>query len=504
MATPYKLITPNGEKVTDIKSISNFTPADVERLVQYIIEKVEAFGDFSTPGLWNNISADARDLVSNWNNSVKTLWDALKESDPDALAALGLGSINIQDLLIGDATGTEAGNYLDPVPEENKLGQKYIEARHDEIKMNIKNMDYTNRELDSDGKPISPIASALNLLMRYARRVEIEDLDKNFWVISAALDAALTSLFDPNGLVPSMLKEICEIWQNVSNLWRLLSELITYMNNMFALLGLGDVDSVAPYVHNEADPRLGLYEAIRLHDFDIQLRTSTGTSRIIKSPFRNFTFGSFSGDNDPRRKTLSEYCIDRSGQYEINESQFLLLSQAGANGASYVSNGDYDNLGQFDSALTYKNYCLSHTNHFFALPELFTIVLYDPSFYKVKSDKSGLEFIEGKSHEMTDEILAYFDKSNFNDYTVYLRHNSLFNGEILLQQFNHMHIHHSIPKIGDSYWSELLTYFYKTSCTNSDNVMKIVYVNKDIDSLDNIKVFGEVDGVSQPLKDLWR
>lgn len=503
MATPYKLITPDGEKITDIKSISNFTPADVERLIQYIIEKVEAFGDFSTPGLWNNISADARDLVSNWNNSVKTLWDALKESDPDALAALGLGSINIQDLLIGDATGTEAGNYLDPVPEENKLGQKYVEARHDEIKMNIKNMDYTNRELDSDGKPISPISSALNLLMpRYARRVEVEDLDKNFWVISAALDAALTSLFDPNGLVPSMLKEICEIWQNISNLWRLLSELITYMNNMFALLGLGDIDTVSPYVHEEADPRIGLYEITRLSDFDIQLKTSTGSSRIIKTPFRNYTFSEIATD-DPRHYDLATYCTEMSGKQTINESQFFILAEAGAgdNNAEYINTSTINNLGQFSTAVDYRTFCINNPTYFFALPESFTIILYDPSFYSVKSDKSGLEFQSGKTHELTDEMLATFDKSNFGDYTVYLAHSSLFNGEILLQRFVHMHMQHCIPKLDTSYWTSFFPYFYKTSATSNDNLMQIMYVNKDMNDISQRKVFGKINELELvPLK----
>mgnify|MGYP003571257921 CR=1 FL=1 len=91
------------------------------------------------------------------------------------------------------------------------------------------------------------------------------------------------------------------------------------MNNMFALLGLGDIDTVSPYVHEEADPRIGLYEITRLSDFDIQLKTSTGSSRIIKTPFRNYTFSEIAVD-DPRHYDLATYCTEMSGKQTINES----------------------------------------------------------------------------------------------------------------------------------------------------------------------------------------
>ena len=52
-------------------------------------------------------------------------------------------------ILTADATGT-LPDYLNPRPFINKLGLTYQEARHDEIKMNIKNMDFTNKILEED------------------------------------------------------------------------------------------------------------------------------------------------------------------------------------------------------------------------------------------------------------------------------------------------------------------------------------------------------------------
>ena len=59
---------------------------------------------------------------------------------------------------------------------------------------------------------------------RYGRKVEIEDLDRNFWVIAQVISAISSYLFDEdnNGvpkLIEGMAREISEIWENVLMLW---------------------------------------------------------------------------------------------------------------------------------------------------------------------------------------------------------------------------------------------------------------------------------------------
>ena len=65
-------------------------------------------------------------------------------------------------------------------PEVNEDNVEYINAREDEIESVLKsptNLDYTNS-----------VNKYLRLLMpRYKRRVEVEDLNRNFWVISQAI-----------------------------------------------------------------------------------------------------------------------------------------------------------------------------------------------------------------------------------------------------------------------------------------------------------------------------
>lgn len=53
-------------------------------------------------------------------------------------------------LLNANATGTKPKDYLDPIPYYNKQGEGYRDARHDEIKMNVDNMDYTNKNPHGD------------------------------------------------------------------------------------------------------------------------------------------------------------------------------------------------------------------------------------------------------------------------------------------------------------------------------------------------------------------
>ena len=66
-------------------------------------------------------------------------------------------------ILAADATGTLQGEYLNPRPLINKLGQTYREARHDEIPMNIRNMDYTNKIKREDEEEENSIRTVFRL-----------------------------------------------------------------------------------------------------------------------------------------------------------------------------------------------------------------------------------------------------------------------------------------------------------------------------------------------------
>jgi hypothetical protein len=57
----------------------------------------------------------------------------------------------------------------------------------------------------------------------YERIVEIEDLNRNFWVIGQVLTGVLSFLFDEdspiNDLFNGMLDELAQLWENLLYLW---------------------------------------------------------------------------------------------------------------------------------------------------------------------------------------------------------------------------------------------------------------------------------------------
>lgn len=111
------------------------------------------------------------------------------------------------------------------IPWWNVDNQNYDEVRKcDEvldILVNCKKMQYTNRPY-SEGD--SYLKKWIRLLMpQYGRRVEVEDLDRNFWVIAQTIAAISSYLFDEDSPLPKMfeglLRETTEIWENIIYLW---------------------------------------------------------------------------------------------------------------------------------------------------------------------------------------------------------------------------------------------------------------------------------------------
>lgn len=65
------------------------------------------------------------------------------------------------------------------------------------------------------------------LMPRYKRKVEVEDLNRNFWVIGQVLAGICADLFDDEGpiggMIKGLLKEIAQLWENVVYLWAALA-----------------------------------------------------------------------------------------------------------------------------------------------------------------------------------------------------------------------------------------------------------------------------------------
>lgn len=207
--------------------------------------------------------------------------------------------ITLNSLLNANARGTKKFKYLDPRPFFNKWGigysepdgqeipeqdnqvqkqKEYTYARTDALDVGVENLDYTAGKLgDSDNIEIPSNSynddkewnNIINLLMpQYARRVEVEDLDKNFWVIGVTLDCIINALW---GKGSSVIETILDIIQ----------ELIDIRN----MIGGTDILEVSMSIGN--NDIKNLYEPLALYDSKILLK-SEKSIREVAIPIVHF------------------------------------------------------------------------------------------------------------------------------------------------------------------------------------------------------------------------
>lgn len=271
-----------------------------------------------------------------WNESVNDLYDFMKEYfennglDP---TKFNTPKAWLQALKEANAKGTAAGHYLDPTPLVNLFNEIYKEERSDEIKMNVHNMDYTNEGdelgtgagVNSEGESYNYgelIAYVVNLLMpQYRRRVEVEDLNKNFWVISQVLSILLNQVFGDDGLeaiLKGHMAEIMELWNNVKYLWNV----IDAQGKMINDLALALKASKQPDV-----PETEFYRDVYQYKSDSTVNTT------IKDTQFNWTgaMWDFNGDgyiNGYEPETI----LKTSGLYENNDK----IRFIGTNGETYT------------------------------------------------------------------------------------------------------------------------------------------------------------------------
>lgn len=173
-----------------------------------------------------------------WNESVQKLIqyiiDNFDNNNDNILLPLDTKehSITIADLKNSDAgynfpIGERANEEEWVHPWWNIDDKNYDEVRKkDEVLEILKNdtaMQYTREAYDqAEGEDL--IEKWLRLLMpQYGRRVEIEDLDRNFWTIAQVISAISNYLFGTDSPIPKTLqgltREVSELWENVLYLW---------------------------------------------------------------------------------------------------------------------------------------------------------------------------------------------------------------------------------------------------------------------------------------------
>lgn len=124
-------------------------------------------------------------------------------------------SFEIQDIIHGNAGNSFLPNNEWVKPWKDSQGQTYSEIRGNDKKLSAltddQNINFTS-------------GTGIKLLMpMYERHVEVEDLDRNFWVIGQSLAGISAFLFSSESPFTNTFErivgEIIELWENILYLW---------------------------------------------------------------------------------------------------------------------------------------------------------------------------------------------------------------------------------------------------------------------------------------------
>lgn len=141
------------------------------------------------------------------------------------------------------------------IPWYNNTGQSYSFVRGtDKIISALANqnsLQFTQPKTDSITSKWIRLIMPQNI-----RRVEVEDLNRNFWVIGQVMAGIGAYLFDPNGPIPKaindMIQEIIDMWENIEYLWGSIAALgqkpyVTEVKTMVVPLTISDLQPYLKY-----------------------------------------------------------------------------------------------------------------------------------------------------------------------------------------------------------------------------------------------------------------
>ena len=155
----------------------------------------------------------------------------------------------------------------------------------------------------------------LQLLMpQYKRRVEVEDLNKNFWVISTILDAVVNTLWGPYGLID------------------VVRQLIAKVTQIEDFLGLNSLTGIELLYNGDNELYFDMYSRFLLSGLELKLKTQSG-ERVIKNIFKSHS------ELSDRKSTTDVY---ESREELFEATQFAEITSV---------ESDYQFTGLYDSDL---------------------------------------------------------------------------------------------------------------------------------------------------------
>lgn len=191
------------------KGISNECDYDTDATHTIDIDKLVTDTAAAGTTVWNE---SLQDLFKTWVDFAK-----VKDENQEIVTG-GL-------LTFGDIFKADAGLSFETAPFvkawKNIDNQTYAAVRSSDM---VKTVMTSERNLQFTRKTSSAARPFIRLIMpKYTRRVEIEDLNRDFWVIGQAITGISQYLFDNDSpmvkLFNGIFNEVIQLWENIVYLW---------------------------------------------------------------------------------------------------------------------------------------------------------------------------------------------------------------------------------------------------------------------------------------------
>lgn len=210
----------------------NNMPAD-DRIAGFI----EKYSDFDLDQETIEILIRKVKISDYWNTSLKKIYQIYNSFFGKSRNKKSFTLSNGREVKVSELIEADAANSFDRDNEWVKPWVSFFDKKK-EIIEGVEKENYKNysdvRSKDAFLKAISEDANLqfthekgedwIRLIMpKNTRRVEVEDLNRNFWVIAITLSAVLAFLFDENSPLKNIFKdildEILQLWENCFYLW---------------------------------------------------------------------------------------------------------------------------------------------------------------------------------------------------------------------------------------------------------------------------------------------
>lgn len=206
----FDFIQNQSDKDTSVATINNYWNESIQDMINYFY----TYFDEYNPEFTQNFLKTSRVQWGKMPTSNNTSFNSNDIKNADAGNVFSKVTSEIWGELVRPWYNIDWDTYYKIRTAGDLIDQKAAKTKD--------NLTFTREQQEDEF--VNQLSHYIRLIMpNNSRRVSIEDLNRNFWVISSVLQAICSYLFDPAAPIPHLFKdtlnELAQLWDNVLYLW---------------------------------------------------------------------------------------------------------------------------------------------------------------------------------------------------------------------------------------------------------------------------------------------